>query len=247
MTQVVDVDDADTWPAEVTSYADGWAQRLRRRTRAAPGDLAVPIEEADDFRRLFQGHLLRAIHCTRLLDHERQWIVERGLRLASTELIEERIQGAFAVGAVTAVERDMLLSGHALAPHRRGQGSRKGQVCFIGSRAMLDRDPGGVVPLLSTWGGEVIYMPLLRRDRAPLCSIGRPALVIGALDVAAEPEPPRKHHCYPDLNKLFVAKRLGLTVGADIFYRSSLPRENVLGIEHPGDPGYDRHRGLPST
>jgi len=57
----------------------------------------------------------------------------------------------------------------------------------------------------------------------------------------------RRHHCYPDLNKLFVAKQLGLAVGADIVYRSSLPRENVLGIEHPGDPGYDRHHGLPST
>lgn len=243
----VDVDDLATWPPRVVAYADAWGRRLRGSTRF-PSDLAVPIEEAQDFRRLFAGHLLRAIHCTRLLDHEREWILERGLRATNSELIEERIQGAYLAGAITLVERDTLLAGHALVEKQRARhGTREGQVCFIGSRTTLDRDPEAVSSLLGTWGGEVIYMPLSSDERRVLGSMGKPALVVAALDIANDPEPPKRHAFYPDLNKVFVAKRLGLPAGADIFYRASVPSDHVLAVEQPGDPGYDRHRDLPSA
>ena len=88
----VDLDDVATWPSAVIAYADEWARALRGTTRFA-GDLDVPLHEADDFRLLFRGHPLRAIHCTRLLAHERSWIRDRGLRVASPE----RVATVFAV------------------------------------------------------------------------------------------------------------------------------------------------------
>lgn len=172
---LVDVEDIATWPSAVKQYADRWAQQLHGTTRYA-GDLGVPLEEADEFRRLFQGHLLRAIHCTRLLDHERAWIRERGLREASRQLIADRIHGAHEAGSITSRERDALLAGHALAGRQYALGNREGQVCFIASRTMLDRDPRSVEPLLRTWGGEVIYNP--QSDRKRLRSIGKPTLCL---------------------------------------------------------------------
>lgn len=243
---VVDIDEFASWPADVLAYADLWAKRLRGSTRY-PADLVVPLEEAEDFRRLFAGYLLRGIHCTRLLDHERTWILEQGLRVASGDLIEERIRGACTSGTISEVERDALLGTHALAgPLRAQHQARAGQVCLIGSRTTLDRDPGAVAPLLSTWGGEVIYMPVVSHDRARLRAIGKPALVIAALDIAADPEP-KEHRFSPELNRVFVARRLGLAGGVDVFYRAPVLQDHVLGIEQPGDAGYDRHRGLPAT
>jgi len=105
-----------------------------------PNDLAVPLEEAAGFQGLFAGYLLRAIHCTRLLDHERTWVLEQGLRVASSELIEERIRGACTNGSISNAERDALLGAHALVNAQRAQHqSRAGQVCFVGSRTTLDR------------------------------------------------------------------------------------------------------------
>lgn len=244
---IVHLDEVASWPCDVVDYVDYWAKRLRGSTRY-PGDLQLPFEDEETFRRLFAGHLLCGIHCTRLLDHERTWILDRGLRVAASELFDERILGACECGAISREERDALLAAHALVEDQRLQHqSRAGQVCFIGSRTTLDRDPGAVAPLLSTWGGESIYMPMASHDRTRLKTIGKPALVVAALDIATEPELPKHHRFSPDLSKVFVGRRLGLNGGVDVFYRAPVPREHVMGIEQPGDRGYDRHRGLPST
>ena len=50
-------------------------------------------------------------------------------------------------------------------------------------------------------------MPMLSHERARVRAIGKPALVIAALDIAADPEPPRMHRFTPEVNRVFVAQR----------------------------------------
>jgi len=243
---LVDIDDVSTWPASIKSWTDRYAHELQGSTECT-GDLAVPLEKEDEFRALFADCRLRAIHCTRLLAHERTAILAQGLRSAGLTLVNDRILGAHAAGALTDAERDEFIAGHVFADGRKARfGNREHQVCFIASRATLDRDRGtGVERLLSTWGGEVIYFPLGPKHGRRLKTLGVPSLVVAQLDIAAPPRAPLHHHFTPPLGRAFVGARLSLQCGADVFYRAPVPQQNILAILQPGDAEYDRHRYLP--
>jgi hypothetical protein len=235
---VVDLDDPDTWPSDVIDWAQRWVSKLAGTT-IYTADLVVPLERENEFRALLAGTTLRAYHCTRLLDHEVELIRQQGLRQLSAELVRERIDAAYEQGALTETERVGFHESHVFA--RGHQAHREGQVCLVLGRQILE-EVHGVSPLLSTWGGEGIYMaaPELRTR---LEQLGRPAIVVTQIDLSSDH---RTHLTFPSLSKLFVGAVLDTEGrGADVFYRAAVPPEDVLEIWQPGHPEYDRNEGLP--
>lgn len=126
-----------------------------------------------------RGRPLRTYHCTCLLDHEAAHIRDRGLRPLSRELVEERIDEARAAGIITADEADLLHRSHVY--RGRDHGSRSGQVWLFAGQAVL-ADPINLRALLTTWGGEGMYMERME-PRAVLERLGRPAIVAVDLDL----------------------------------------------------------------
>ncbi|MEQ1735324.1 MAG: hypothetical protein ABL886_02695 [Rhodoglobus sp.] len=243
---VVDVDDPSTWPPHVARWVEGWADELRGTTRCAY-DLKIPFEEQDAFLALFDGLLVRAYHCTRLLDHERAMILTQGLRPLSSELVVERIRAAYAVGALSKRQRDELEQGHVLvnpAPHWRDQREhREGKVCLILGRECFDSAPSGVNPLLTLWGGEAVSFPMeatmTRRRRSP----GIPSIVVAHVDVAASP---KRDPFTPPLACSFVGAQLGLEdVSCELHHRGPVLPSCIERVLQPGHQDYDRHRQLP--
>lgn len=234
---IIDVEDPNTWPAEVRSLVEA--------ARGA-SDLLL-CEEEGRFRALLQGYVVRAYHCTRLLEHEVTAIRREGLRSLSRELVEGRILAAHAVGAISGRQRDTLLRTHMLTgsePHGR-DANRRDQVCLVLTRRQLD-DSSGVERLLSKWGGEVVYFSA--RAQAPsiaslLTRLGRPAVVVALLDLSAS-----KHSVYPGVLATLTAvinRRDG--PAADVFYRAPVLPEQIEAIWQPGHTEYDRHVQLPHS
>lgn len=243
---VVDVDDRATWPSHIAEFAEEWAEQLRGTTEFT-SDLAIPIEQCEDFLRMLKGHLVRAYHCTRLLTHEVEMINAQGLRTLNKTLIADRIDAAHRAGAITEAERKAFELGHVLSSQdpdwSESAPYREGQVCLMFSRNILDEHAHGVHSLLSMWGGEAIYFPLKQRHGERLRSIGRPAIVVVHVDVAASPG---RDRLVPHLDRTFVGVALGLDdVGCEMLHRASIPPEQIEAIWHPGDRGYDRHLKLP--
>ena len=102
----------------------------------------------------------------------------------------------------------------------------------------------GVWPLLTTWGGEGIYMAKGGHSiRETLRGLGTPTIVVVDVDLGPDPH---VHGIYPDLWKLFVVRLLGREpLGADLLYKASVPPHGVVDFWRPGDPEYDKHKRLP--
>lgn len=184
ISHVVDVDDVKTWPQRIVSFANEWAHKLQGGRHTV--DLEIPLEEEDRFRYLFNGYLLRAIHCTRLFTHEREAIRKQGLRCAGPDLMAARINAAYAVGAITISQREHYLRenifGSKPEPHWQCQANLRNQrVCLIVSKRVLDRHWRGVAPLLSNWGGEAIYFPINEEGRAQTSKTACPVLSLQRL------------------------------------------------------------------
>lgn len=240
----IDVDAATTWPPEVRRQAEAIARKVRGTARYVE-DMMVAPELADEFRRLFVGHRVRAYHATRLLDHEVEMVRLQGLRPLTKELVIERIERACESGNLTLEDRDRLLSGNVFAEGRSA--GREGHVSLFLSRTPLDRMVRGVRPLLTTWGGEGIYMA---RDGSSLRetllqSMGTPTIVVVEVDLGPDPH---VHGIYADLWKLFAARLLGREpLSADLLYRAPVPPEGVIDFWRPGDSSYDVHERLPRS
>lgn len=87
------LDDPQTWPADVRSQAEMWAEMLHGSTEYV-SDLDLEKEDEDVFRSKLAGRLVVAFHATRLLDIEVANIATNGLRLASHNLVLDRIDAA---------------------------------------------------------------------------------------------------------------------------------------------------------
>jgi hypothetical protein len=104
-------------------------------------------------------------------------------------------------------------------------------------------NPDAFAPLLSTWGGECMYMadgPSWKALRRRLRQIGRPAIIQVRVSMEAI------RVTYPSLDKLFAGASLGLlNVYADGFLSRAVLPEQIESIWRPGDSTYDRQVGLP--
>ena len=226
MTTPIDIDNPASWPRSIYQTVACWAEECAGKTKYTC-DLPLPLELETQFRDQFRGRLLRAYHYTRLLPHERQMVLSQGLRMLSAGLIAERIEFARAAGAISCFEAETFHKSHVFTVGE--QEHRESQVCLVLSKHLFERDPGGCLPLLESWGGEGLYrssgsVPF----RARLKTIGVPTRVV-VLIALADAE---GHNCFPALHKVFVASLLGLhDVGADVFYRLPVLPEHVERVE----------------
>jgi hypothetical protein len=227
MTPPIDVDDLTTWPPPVYQIVSEWAARCAGVTKYT-ADLPLPLELDKPFRELFRGYLLRAYHYTRLLPHERQMVLSMGLRPLSAELLFDRIEAARSQGVISGVEATKFHEAHVFASSE--QEYREGQVCLVLSRRVFERDPEGCRPLLTTWGGEGLYMSSAAASlRERLKDLGVPTAVVALLSLG---ERVPDHSIYPSLHKVFVGSFLRLEdVGADVFYWAPVPPERIESLE----------------
>jgi hypothetical protein len=116
---------------------------------------------------------------------------------------------------------------------------RENQVCLVVGRAGPDNT--GVVPLMSCWGGEAIYMVDSDSEASP-AFLGRPAVVVAAVDLSVS------HTVSPtftSLGRMFVDALLGTEHRvADVLLRTAVPAGDILAIWQPGDPSTRRCRGV---
>ncbi len=244
--QTIDVDDPATWPSQVVADVQPRADEVRG-TREYLSDLPVPVDGEDEFRALLAGYPLLAYHATRLLDQEVAMLRAQGLRPLTADLLTDRIEAAFANGCVTEEERARLQGAHLFA---KGQGRdmevRPNTVNLFLSQHALREEPDSVSALLTTWGGEGIYMTSGGYELRPMLrKLGRPALVVVKVDLS---DSWRTHFVHPHLRMVFVANFIqpgGL--GASVAYHAPVPPEQVVAIWQPSDPEYDEFDGLPRT
>lgn len=174
----VDVDDVSSWPLQLREHTDAWLQRLQE-TPPAPNEPEIGWDADEPLLAVLGGRLLRTYHCTCLLDHEAALIRDHGLRPLSRELIEERIDEARAASITPPTRRTCCTDRTSTAG--RDHGSRSGQVWLFAGQAVL-ADPINLRALLTTWGGEGMYMERTE-PRAVLERLGRPAIVAVDLDL----------------------------------------------------------------
>ena len=122
---------------------------------------------------------------------------------------------------------------------------RVGKVCLFLSHTAFDLHPGGLAPLMETWGGEGIYMRHVFSDNPThtrLQTLGTPSVVVVHVDLSAAD---RARVC-PGLAHSFVGAALGLSdIGSTIHFYGSIPAEDIQRIIQPGDRDYPAHPRLP--
>lgn len=224
----------------MAELVDGLAKQARHPTDFT-SDLPVPTSSEQEFRALLEGCTILSFHATRLLEHEVGDIRKVGLRRLSRDLVNDRIDGAYARGLLSGDERDRCRARNVYAIENTAH--REGRVCLVVGRHILDEQAHGLSPLLGGWGGEAMNGwpgpdkdPLLRR-------LGKPALVVAALDLrAGECQP----FAAPSLAKVFLGTKLSLPdAGGEIHVFADIPPAAVIDIWQPGHAEYDRHPGLP--
>lgn len=240
---MIDPDDRRTWPAWLRSTVSDYACRLRDTTQYT-SDLAIDKAEDDHFRSCLAPSLLRAYHATRLLPHEVEAIRGHGLRELTCTLIHDRIDAAHAWGVISAEECELFRTANVFDDQDPTARTRRGKVCLFLGQGVLNHRADGVRPLLTTWGGEGIYMSGSGFQLRPrLMTLGMPAIVELTVDLS---EGQRTHSVYPGVLHCFVARVLRLTnVVADVHFRGPIAAKQIIDIWQPGDPKYDRHSGLP--
>ena len=244
MSPDIDVDDAATWPTTIAAFVAAWASKLSGSTEYT-GCLSIPSEADAEFRTLLAGCRVRAYHCTRLLDHERDAIIQHGMRPLTAELVNDRIRGAHAVGAITEPERDRYYNNHVFAidPRYGAARGRDNRVClFVSHTVLKTATTHGLGGMLDTWGGEALVSGLgwNSDDRERLKKIGRASIVVANLDLAST------GFVHPALSRTFVGAALKLDdVGSELQHMAPIPADDIEAIWHPGDPEYDRYGNLP--
>jgi hypothetical protein len=235
---MIDIDQPATWPPAVMEWASAHARLLRGSTEITQ-DLEVPADVEEDVRSHLVGHPLVTYHCTRLLDHEIVSVRERGLRMLTRDVIEERIAVAHTRGFLSDGTRDRLMTGNVFA--RGEQSGREGQVCLVLGRTVFDSAPQDCEPLLSFWGGEGLNGGPLGEDWHLV--IGRPSVVVARIDLSV---PWQEAMTFPAVARLLVGTLLGTQERrADVHLRSNVAPIDVVDIWQPGHTEYDLHEQLP--
>jgi len=114
---VVDVDDPTTWPQPLAAFV----QQRVEESELEELDLYVdlPLHELEaEARRMLAGCLVRARHCTRLLDHEAEAIRSQGLRPLDLALVRERLDQVFERGLLTEEQHALLVRENSLTGGR---------------------------------------------------------------------------------------------------------------------------------
>lgn len=233
---IVDVDVPATWPRPLTDLIDELVDDARRSGHAPEyyQDLDILAHE-DTVLAHLEGHLVRARHHTRLLDHEKDAIRAQGLRLLNAQLVNDRLDQAHKLGYLTEAEHETLRTVNETVPEQRGWGRREDQVCLTLSAAPQTHDVGGIRRLLTYWGGEAIYWQHCEGSPAlavKLRSLGTPSVVTALLDLTTSIQ--EEHSVFKSVVHVFVGKALGHEpADADVLYRSPIPPQRIESIVTP--------------
>jgi hypothetical protein len=230
----IDIDELETWPSAIAEAATGLQGSL-------PWDVS-DVEREVWFRKLLDGHRIRAYHCTRLLPHEVDRVSREGLQPLSEALLQRRLDEALTSSALT--EEQAVALRTATVFHDGRQRGRAGQVnCFLGQWA-LRRGGHGLNNLLGMWGGEGITMSHGAQPHLLLLrSLGAPCIV----SVDLEFEPQSDPFIHPPIWTAF-ARQLSHPEGENlvaIHWRAAVPR--VVDVWQRGEPEYGRFPKLTQT
>lgn len=231
---VIDVDDERTWPQPLSVFVERLAARNRSATTC--DQLVLPPSGAIDS--FLVGVRLRAYHGTRLLDSEIAALRVEGLRPLEGDLVRRKVSAATAAGLLdeqAAIELVESCDG------LREDIEREREVCFAVSRAQLDAESDGLIPFMSSWGGERIQQAagIGSPEHARLTLFGRPTIVVAQIDVDGR-------DTYRDLVVAFVGAKLGFRDRhGEVNHAGAVPPDRIEAIWHPSDPEYDRHASLP--
>ncbi|MEU7028851.1 hypothetical protein AB0A60_19445 [Streptomyces sp. NPDC046275] len=245
---IVDVDVPATWPRPLADLVGKLADDARHADHAPEyyQDLDL-LSHEDTVLAHLEGHLVRARHHTRLLDHEKDAIRAQGLRLLNAQLVNDRLDQAHALGYLSNAEHEKLRSVNETVPGQRSWGRREDQVCLTLSAAPQTHHVDGIYRLLTYWGGEAIYWQHCEGSpalAAKLHILGAPSVVTALLDLTTPAQ--EGHSIFPSVVHVFVGKALGHEpADADVFYRAPIPPERIESIVSPGDLAYDRFPDLP--
>lgn len=236
MAEFILLDDPRTWPDELATLVSDVASRTDHSEFA--GDLAVRETDENLIEAVLRDLPVRLFHCTRLLDHERNDVLARGLLPATDELRARKLQAAAEEGHLSH-ELLAMLERHNVLDRQRP--NRENLICAVTTRAGLD-DDFGVAPLMELWGGELVNMDVPRDERRPLRDLGTPSIV--ALDV-----PARFHPAWgwaPAAAKLLVGTVFEIEdLGGNVHIRTGGHATPVAAVWQPGHPEYDKHPALP--
>ena len=227
MTLPIDEDDQTTWPPQVIKIVNKWAEQYKGTTRHTC-DLALSLDDENEFRKLLSGHLLRAYHCTRLLPHEVRMIKETGLRPLSANLLCDRINALQEARIINHEEAEELRKTHVFATGE--QQNRENKVCFTLSMNTFRHNFDGCKPLLYNWGGEGMYMSYNKSDILnKLTSLSKATVVVAFIDLGQQNSP---HAVFPALHKVFVGAALHFSdIEADVMYKALVPPKHIERIQ----------------
>ncbi|MFD3997168.1 hypothetical protein [Streptomyces sp. NPDC058583] len=222
-----------TWPRPLAELVGRLARDARRAGRAPEyyKDLDILAHENAALAHL-EGHLVRARHHTRLLDHEKDAIHTQGLRLLNAQLVNDRLDQAHTLGHLTKAEYEALRTANETVPEQRSWGTED-QVCLTLSAAPQTHHVDGIHRLLTCWGGETIFWQHCEGSpalAAKLRSLGTPSVVTALLAFLA---PGRESHSvFPSVIHVFTGKALAhQPADADVFYRSPIPPQRIESID----------------
>lgn len=159
----IDPAEIATWPDAVTEIVDELAGELEHRIESPYATdltcLDIDGEIEQRLRHAASGHDLLAYHATRLLPHERDWLLRDGLEPYSDDLRGRKMRGAAThfsefFGSDVDDDVDAVL---AIGPHSFQPGAdRAGWVCLVSPLAIFTEEPEGFGYLFGRWGGEAV-------------------------------------------------------------------------------------------
>jgi hypothetical protein len=198
----------------------------------------------EDVDRLMKYRTMRAWHYTRLTDPEVDAFRSAGVHVSTLETLRRRLDAQVNDGLFSAVDANAIFAASPLqhAPQLEGRTNR-----FWMTSSPVSVDDDGVIPLLSSWGGEVVYFWLPDPFKKLVAGIGKPRVfeIAVPLDVtchtysAAEAIAAtfgRTLDCKPDKNRF------------DLCATRALGSEALIAIHTEGEPDFAAlARGYPAA
>lgn len=174
---------------------------------------------------------IRAFHYTRMTDNEVAMLRRDGIHLSMPDTLRRRLNDLVTTGSMPLETADNL---YAQSPFHSDQLESRSNKFWMASHP-IEVDNGGVVPLMSRWGGEVASMYF--RDQVVLdllASIGRPRIVEVAVPLVAT------RHSYSAGKAVITtfARSIGCISeksAFDLYTKQSLPASAILAVRTDGD------------
>jgi len=195
--------------------------------------------------RFIKGRTIRSWHYTRLTDSEVEALRATGVQLSTLETTRQRIDAQVIAGLIPHEIADSLYQASPL--HASDQAEARTNKFWMTSHP-VDVNDDGVAPLLSNWGGEVVYFWIQDAHLQQLvASIGTARV----LEIAVRLEATR--HTYSAAKAIAgtFSRSLNRVSDFDEFDLCAvrpLAPEAILGVHTEGEATFDRiARGYPTN